>query len=721
MSDPIFRIHPAIGFARVGESQDFYLQPETSAGTLAGDVAGGLPLRAGSPQPDHDETITDRDLRDGDRAMKRQGARFKIFQYSSGDGAYPHGGGDPITIGSKLADGREVKDIVWTVHLANKKANWFGVNDFIGIDVYNSNVDHKEKNDQLVLRNPGNPPEGPELKKHSIGYKQLEEDLAYLSTQRKDWVIDPGPRAIRGTSADSVAFDAKTTASYGSGGTIKTTAYPISFPSMHFKDRSCPAGEIDTLGELKTDQFGRLIVLPAFGRACAVNGAKLEHFVDNKGWFDDTADGSVNATLILDQGDPVTVVGAWVVTTDPAYAPQIRNAVSLWDDVFDTFIQKLALEPKVFDGAFNTSLDPGFEYDLGPFFRAAGLQRWIANLPAKGVLAHEKVEQITELTDSTNTELHGLGVIRNPDDSNAAKQQFTMPLSLGDAGQSFMSPTPTQYFFLKQWDSGKKQAQRTTLGPGEALDRAALENCLGGRFSPGIDITFICRDVNLYVQNWQAGAGPFRIDVKPIDYGEAAASGDLPFLTVGYVPLQPAYGRVEPGDICKFMAIPWHADYNSCATHLPEPNPTPNNTLFWSWPAQRPVAVHVASDVVKGSSEPPHLRFSVRGTGTPVPLAVERDANGHPTTNPPTPLRNAAGDQISEVWNVGRYQNTIDMITHWSHIGTVLQAPQVESLPNGTPSDWFVEAESQLEGPEDPVHRWPKLTVPPAGLDQALL
>jgi hypothetical protein len=350
-----------------------------------------------------------------------------------------------------------------------------------------------------------------------------------------------------------------------------------------------------------------------------------------------------------------------------------------------------------------------------PFFKAASLQQWIVNLPPKGILAHSKVGGIAPGTDPKTTELDGLGIIRNPNASDAAKQQRTMPLSLGDAGQSFMSPTPTQYFFLQQWAEDKKQPVRTRLSPGEKLDRAALENCLGGRFSPGIDLTFICRDVNLYIQDWQGDSGPFRIDVKPLEYSKARKG--VPFLTVGYVPLQPKYGKVEPGDLCKFMAIPWHADYNSCATHLPQPNPVQNNILFWSWPAQRPVAVHVATDV-KDTSEPPSQRFSVRGTGTPVPYAFQKDTDGNLI---PMPLRNNADEQIVEAWQEGRYQNATDMLVHWSRIGTVLQALLIKDLPEGTPDDWFLEAASLLVGPEDPVQDWPSPTVPPVGLGQANL
>lgn len=734
MSDPIFRIHPSIGLARVGESKEFYLQPETSAGTISeSGLAGGVPLKPCSKDPDSDQPITDSDLRDPNGALKRQAARFKIFRYSENTGKYPQGdSGEQVTVGCKLPDGRTVKDIVWTVHLANKKPNWFGVNDYVGIDIYNSDPTTRvfvgQPQQELLLRNPDNTPDSPELPRKEVGYPELEDLVAYLSTQRTNWVIDAGPRAIQGASAGPLAFDASTTPSHGNGGKIESVSdYPISFPFMYFDPdhRACPTGEITTLGDLQTDQFGRLIVLPAYGRACAVNGAQLVTFVDNADWFDDTADGPVSATLVLSDGSTLPVVGGWVVSTDPAFAPQIRNAVSLWDDTFDTFIRNLNLMPEVFSGLkknkppeFNPAYKPDFAADVQPFFKAASLQQWIANLPPKGVLAHAKVGKIAADTNPEKTELYGLGIIRNPSASDKEKQERTMPLSLGDAGQSFISPTLTQYFFLQQWDvSCLSKTAGTKLGPGEILDRAALENCLGGRFSPGIDITFICRDVNLYIQDWQGDSGPFRIDVKPLDY--STAQKGLPFLTVGYVPLQPKYGKVEPGDLCKFMAIPWHSDYNSCATHLPQPNPVPNNVLYWSWPAQRPVAVHVASDV-KDTSEPPQQRFSVRGTGTPVDFVYQPVSETNPTPTP-VPLLNNADVPIKEVWNEGRYQNATDMLVHWSEIGTVLQASQIEGLPKGIPQDWFLEAQSLLKGPEDPVQEWPSPTVPPSGLSQANL
>jgi hypothetical protein len=142
-------------------------------------------------------------------------------------------------------------------------------------------------------------------------------------------------------------------------------------------------------------------------------------------------------------------------------------------------------------------------------------------------------------------------------------------------------------------------------------------------------------------------------------------------LTEGYVPFR---GRkVEPGDVSKLMAIPWHTDYNSCATHQPNPNPLNNQTLYWSWPAQRPVAVYAAKDMVNGKL--PAQRYSIRGTGTE--------------------------SENSAV--AGRFHDRMDMIKKWHRIGVIVQGLAVDG--GDYPADVYLEVESRLDQ-ADPAP-WP--------------
>jgi hypothetical protein len=679
MSDYICRIHPAINIARVGNSDEYYIAPETMAALpipgLASPATGGLPIR---PDTESD-TITSSDLRDENGAFKRQAARFKIYQYTPQPReAYPNGGGMEISIGSKV-DGKQVADIIWTVHLANKKANCY------------------------VLENPNLPDNALIIEGYENGklppLRNLSEGSDATDHARlRKLTIDPGPRTIMGTASgadNAVKFDKETGASFSDGGTGITPSanYPKSFPDDSFSDLYCPTGNLDTLGELQTDKEGRLLVLGGYGRACAWHNeaavpSPLGDDVDNDGWFDDTSDGPVSAVLVFDDGSHEQVAGAWVVATDPSYAPQTLNVVSLWDDIYDSWVRKLQLSPEIFESpAFVDSYKPYFENQVYPIFRAAAMQQWNTSLPPVAISSHQIVGGIQATDNPNDTILDGLSMIRNPNIPTQSGESGLMPLSLGDSGRAFLSVTLTQYFFLSQWNNGLAFFQSGSgpqLGPGEYLDKAVLVNCLGGRFSPGIDMTFVVRQPELYIENWQtSGTGPFRIHPATLDYNKAKRG--QPFLTVGYVPIHSGGGGLEPGDASKFMALPWHTDYNSCGTHPTDPNPNKDKTLYWSWPAQRPVSVYLATDVLPDGQTLGAQRYSVRGNGT----------------------------QTDDQANAGRYQDRIDMVKNWSRIGVVIQGSAIDiQLATGVQPyspDLYLEVGSQLD--ELDADPWPIFTT----------
>lgn len=660
MTATSFRIHPAIGFARLGNSEEFYLAPETSAGLPQPhtNTLGGLPIRAGT----EDEPITSADLRDAKGAVRRQAARFKIFAYSADVAeAYPRGDGEEVRIGSVLG-GRTVTDIVWTVHLANKKSNAYNVVVSKGPAIFDAPF-------PPGLRNP-------------FLYGDADDPARCTAL-----VIDPGPRAIRGASAAPVAFDTEAPITFANEkGEIEALPnYPRNFPTLG--TNAFPAGgRLDTLGQLRTDEHGRLLVLGGYGRTFSMTTEYGTYFqfiydVNNNGWFDDAADGPVSATLVFDDGTTAAVEGAWVVSADPAYAPQIRNVVSAWDDVYDTWIRNLGLQPEVYaDDAFQSSCIADFGHHLLPIFRAAALTRWTTNLPNMAVRAHEAVGAIRPEDPPGKTILAGLVFIRNPNNPDELNVGVPlMPLSLGDTGKSFLSVTKTQYFFLTQWNAERfAVGSERPLGPGERLDYASLSNCLGGRYAPGIEMSYITRDPDIYEQDWRK-TGPFRIKHKPLDYRSAVK--DTPFLRGGWLPYQTQKTGLEPGDTSKFMAVPWQLDYNSCAVHQTSINhaagapPTADSTtLFWSWPAQRPVAVYNVADVVAGKLG--KQVYSIRGPGTE-------------TTN---------------LASVCTFQNGVDALTGWSRIGFVLQGSVIDG-DQPFAADVFLETDSLLD--PTPVVPWP--------------
>ena len=676
----IFRIHPAIGVARVGNSEDYVIAPETMAGAPDPNhlqLTGGLPIRPGTEH----ELVRSSDLRDSTGALKRHAARFKVFRYEDrGEESWPRRDGTEVTIGSRVGE-KVVTNIIWTVHVANKKANTFVFvddGDHQGIESYTGGR-------LPPIRNPDADGRRGQLTDPKATIDRLSDPARV-----KKLTIDPGPRTISGKDTAPVGFDGATKATYydvAQRKIVPLSNYPTSFPAASFPDRDEPADAIDTLGELRTDKDGRLLVLGGYGRAVGwkVNGsAPLNDDVNNNQWFDDTSDGPVSATIVFADGSRVEAAGSWVTVTDPSYAPQILNVVSCWDDVYDCWVRELGLAPQIHDakkGGYQYSYQPTFDDQIAPIFRSASLQQWTANLNPNGISAHRRLATITADDDPATTELAGLAeIFRNPFQPDQTNTNL-MPLHLGE-NAAFLTLRQTQYFFLQRWNAGRGNFKpgAVRLGPGEYLDKATMVNCLGGRFTPGIDVTFVVREAQIYDPDWpRSGSGPFRIRRKRLDY----ARQDRPVLSCGYVPRHVEDG-LEPGDLSKFMAVPWHTDYNSCATHPPDPNPKGNRKLFWSWPAQRPVAVYFLDDV----EERPQLH-------DPVPRPV--------LGNQRWSIRGAGTDSDQpEEW--GRYQDRRNMLDRWQDIGIVMQTGAIDPAPSWRRSDtqvdtddWYLEVHSSLQ------------------------
>ncbi len=84
------RIHPAIGIARIGNSDEFFIGPEVPYPT--------------PPPPGG--------YRDAQGRLKRQAALFRVYGYDSAG----------HVVAELTADNSDIK---WTVHVANKKAAWY--------------------------------------------------------------------------------------------------------------------------------------------------------------------------------------------------------------------------------------------------------------------------------------------------------------------------------------------------------------------------------------------------------------------------------------------------------------------------------------------------------------------------------------------------------------------------------------------------------------------
>jgi hypothetical protein len=458
MVDYLYRIHPAIGIARSGTARNTTSARRPPRGFRFPD-SRTIRHAAGFP------SIRIRMRRSPARICATPAARSSarprgsgFFQYPAGAPAsYPGGQGTEIQIGSTV-NGKTVKDIIWTVHVANKKANTYVLVEdppTAGIVAYENGNLPPLRNKSIEHGDPNNP-----------------KRITMLT-------IDAGPRAIAASNTGSVRFDRATPASiYQAGsGIVQLGNYPKSFPADSFSDLYCPTGPIDTLGELRTDTKGRLLVLGGYGRACGWGSAEPPLGGDVTMTTGSTIRrmAPYRRFLLLDDDSVQPVqVGAWAVTTDPSYAPQTLNIVSLWDDMYDTWVRALALAPALYDGAkggFQASYQPSFADDLAPIFQSVALQQWNINLNGYGIDVHNRVGKI-EREHRSGRLRHQSDHLLHPQPERPtewSKGPPLMPGSLGDSNQDFLVISKTQYFFLQQW-----QNNAFTAGPGPALGRGNI-------------------------------------------------------------------------------------------------------------------------------------------------------------------------------------------------------------------------------------------------------
>src|SRR5215207_8919286 len=111
----VYRIHPGIGIARLGNSPDaFCIAPEQPAALPIECDANGNSLPLGAPPG---EEVRATRMKDEEGRVKRQAARFGVWVYDE-----DHPGGRPLQLGDDVVGGGnhgKLVDIQWRVHLAN--------------------------------------------------------------------------------------------------------------------------------------------------------------------------------------------------------------------------------------------------------------------------------------------------------------------------------------------------------------------------------------------------------------------------------------------------------------------------------------------------------------------------------------------------------------------------------------------------------------------------
>ncbi|MFM7213039.1 MAG: LodA/GoxA family CTQ-dependent oxidase [Actinomycetota bacterium] len=493
-------IHPAVGFARVGNSQEaFYFGPE---------VPGMAPRGP---------------FKDPQGAMAKQAARFRIYGYDN----------QGRVLGEITAADAE---ITWSVNVANAKPIWYDPAE--AFDVPNP-PDCRRRNPEVI--------------------------------DRRTLVAHAAPRTVKGAGAEPRPLD---------GGTF--------------------LGLSVGLGEILTDKQGRLIVMPADGRAIQGPDAPPLTGLSSDGWTDDTCDGPVNATVRIN-GRTLKATPAYVVSTSPDWGPSVpEGIVTLYD----------AIEGALYKARRRKKPPTVFSRDIYPIFRRMTDTQWVNegffNTNGWGSPADWTTPALRrKLADGSKANLSWrrkvFAAFRDPGFVNMEPDlmpalygdKITIPPNLVQPRQ-WLAVTALQYAHLRAWSEGNFTdipesatdvlSDLPTAEQPAALDRASLGACLGGAFHPGIEFTWLARIAWMWTDDMRIKAtlsGPNYADYGPLMTQEIALSRSGPLSKIG------------PGSIGQWMGLPWHSDSSSCRSGYSLAT-SPVSPTFW--PARIPNQVLAEED-----------------------------------------------------------------------------------------------------------------------------
>lgn len=556
------------------------------------------------------------------------------------------------------AQGQVVKEILpedagttinWKVTLANRKAQWFRFDHAWDKDFFRS-----EENQPSILRNSEN-------------------------SDRASLAITPDTMSISGTHTRSAPIKGK-------------------FRSIEV-----------TLGELRTDMKGRLIVLGGAGTAGTTADANdpdhnvllgnTGNFNNSNQWYDDISDGPVHAEVTIN-GKSFDVDSAWVIVAPPNFAPDMIGITTLYERLEELYMEagmlpapeKILFSKHILPTLQRLSqtswVNKGFHDLFGPgkpgdFFNIEKLKR-LSTAPDHGddpnkasrqyVFDHLQDPSAPKCDPTKWPLLYGDSFGEDPVDI----QDDTKPFLNVDSPDDMTALSYIRYSWFKRWLEGDFVDDSDTLPPDYAtideaplaeqpalLDKAALHFCLADAFHPGCEVTWPMRHLGLY-------RAPFRIREAGADGVYIPAQGETFGHTDAHIP-DKGLGAQPAGGLTRWMALPWHGDTARCRGGY-DANHDGGYGAYTPayWPARVPnqVLTQASFNKVKDSSQSKSDRLA----------AFETRDNW---------WRNMSDNPDSRD-TVEEEKQAQFMIQHYEKLGTVLQAGGPADLA-GIPGKIYVE------------------------------
>lgn len=673
-----FKIHPGIGIARLGNmDSNFYLAPEQPGALPIECKSDGTEKKDAQGNPKRVSNF--KDPKDPSK-IRKQAARFKIFAYSEDDeeGAEVKVGGtykfitESAVTAPTIVEGI-VTDIEWTVHLANKKASWYEFQETDGMEGYspthalrNPTVVQPDLRRQLII-DPG--PVTVDSKNSSASFSKFAAapsktaKVSYPQTFPPSDIL-PNPIETLGSVMVNKQDDSFRLIVLGGNGNSGSTKTPV-ITSFVNND-----GWFDDISD------GPVTAKISFE------------------YIEMTFDGELEIPKLISSSMDVQVP-AWCVVGYPRFVPEMEDMITMDEKMFDLFVRNMAYQPSIYGVApynkeenspqtqeemdvwksnarFNKGYYPKFWEEIWPILRRPDEYKYVYdfdyfggsdphNTGTGGNLSKDalSIPPIPGQKDKyLQLRLFIYSIMRktnqrneyevNTDYRSTSSKSRLMPMLCGNnplsntSPDKFLSLTEVQLFFLHQWAQGKfvnecqewKDGEKNCENPwanppttGIGIDRGVLSNVLGGAFCPGGELSWIVDNPAIYSQ-------PYRI--KHATYIAGGLSIPKPIADIDGSAAPNLAEGLEPGDLTKYIGIPWQADFHECTNQ-------PINITYEEWN-------NIYLDSI-GDPIEEQIAFNVPWWPAHRPVVVPREYNGPQVYWASGLPANKAGDlQMVQAW-----------------------------------------------------------------------
>ncbi len=609
MSNPKFRIYPSIGIARLGngpaKKDEVIFSPEV---------------------PWENLFLTDQDYLTEDGLLKKQAQRFYIYECDRA--------GKPI----RPIDPKDY-DIKWTVEVANKKPFWYDFNNSLDLSILAKNqnlspnfvknklapgISAKRRNPNVLDQEPRNG--GPNYRKELVNNPS---PVSVSNRSKRKVITGQFPSSVHSSKSllaetmnvseqevdlGTIEYDEGTLIFYGADG--KSAALNPSDLNTDFADNSnwyddiCDGKVTATITYKNGKQKGKTVHLedPLSAAWIATTPPDYAPQIQPISTMYDLIAGAANEryTPELSLVFPMfyrLYRMQWVNLGD-FLAPSFRETIDqlIEEGKFKYIYQKTpAKEARaVRESIFKLFRNPDFPFNNEP------------------IIPSNQTTDITNIGSGTDELLLPYYPGDGVDYPGSPAQWFAIPPILYQQLKNWRDGkfyTPSEFDFKNMDEMGayyqsiflkaaKNERKRPLL-----MTRAVLETLYGGGFHPGVELTWPMRHNLIYAENEMADRWVYEGKYNYSFYGlrevriNAASpeeQAEIFYNDFGFQmnpedireSMRPNnkknwLWKITPGDMTKWMGIPWQSDAGSCqAVYVEKQYPIPS----W-WAANLPVHV----------------------------------------------------------------------------------------------------------------------------------